>query len=352
LVDFTILKKIKYAEDMEWEGEKIIHIKQLLCRRILRSGRVDDNAWQMVEELAFHPSWDVREEVSHLLLRLGHQRPEKALSILEKMVNDDPWVLETVALAVGKIGVKDPEASLRILKILSREKSFWVRKNVTSSVLRILSSLSKGDAVKWMERWSFDPNRYTREIAAIVMGSLKEADASQKIKRMLESLCFDHFSEIRRAALTSLVRIYNKGNCGKIYEILYALSKDSYWRVREVVALAIGRIGKTENFNGILEALVYDGVGAVRKAAANSLCRLLAIGNKDSLSTIKRLVKDSPELHPDVLKIIANSIAISGRLPSKLSIELLKELGEDEDWGVRSRVGKSILKIQKRLSLV
>jgi hypothetical protein len=346
LVDFIHLEGIEYG-GMDGIDEKVVHIKQLFLRDIARSARVDGRIWGIVEGLASHPSLDVRNEVAHLLSRLGHLRPKRALRILRGMVGDDPWVLETVALAVGMVGMKDPLSSLRILKILSKEKSLWVRKNVVSSALRILSP-HPDTAIKWMERWSRDPNRYTRQTAALILGGLR-TDHPSRIK-ILRNLCLDRYNDVRRTALLSLLRLCDGEAYDGLAEIFRLLSKDPYWRIREVVAWAMGKVGKGGRCSETLEALIYDGVGAVRKAAARSLVDLLGTESEDYLTMTRNLIKDGAELHPDVLRIIAESLARSWRLPPNLSIELLQRLGEDEDGEISSLAIDSILEIQRRSS--
>lgn len=320
--------------------EKVIDIKQLVLRDILRSGKMDESAWQVVEELVSHPSWDVREEVAHLLSRIGHLRPRRALRILRRMVGDDPWVLETVASAVGEVG-GEPISSLNILRVLSKDGSFWVRKNVISSALRILS-LDPDIAIEEMKRWAYNPNRYTRQSAAIILGKMR-TEPSSRIK-ILKELCLDRYNDVRRAALLSLIHLCDGG----MIDILTTLSKDPHWRIREIVAWAIGRKPE-EGSCRILEGLIYDGVGAVRRAAASVLVALVLSGKEEYLHMTKKIVKEDAGIHPDVLCIIARSLRPSPKLSKNLSLELLHRLSEDEDASVRRAALDSILEFQRMI---
>ncbi len=318
---------------MDEFGDKIIRIEQMTCRRMCKHGKINKLMVKLIERLSRHESWDVRNEVALTLAKIGSTRPNDSLRILASMSDDDPWVLETVGKTVGSIGGFNPPYALKILEKLAKNRSFWVRQNVINSTIKILRADPK-IAIKILKEWAGDGDRCLREATAIILGKVN-IDPLEKLS-ILKDLAKDDYNNVRRAALDSFFRLPHFGEI----EVILRLSKDHHWGIRETVARLIARTGEVNSpeLIMVLKELIYDGVGAVRRAAASSLGSLACQRPQVYLSTLKELVEDKAAVSPDVLKVMVDYLSRMG----EDSMGLLMDLANDDDLEVKESAEKAI----------
>lgn len=318
---------------MDELGDKIVRIEQLICRRICKYGKINKLALKLIEKFSMHESWDVRNEVALTLAKIGSTRPDDSLKILANMSDDDPWVLETVGEAIGLIGELNPPYALKILEKLAKNKSFWVRQNVINSAVKIFRVDLKV-ATEILKEWAGDGDKCLRETTAIILGKIN-VDSLEKL-RILKDLVKDKYNNVRRAALDSLFRLPHFEEV----EVILSLSKDHHWGIRETVARLIARTGEVDSpeLIKVLKGFIYDGVGAVRKAAASSLGSLAYQRPDVYLPILKELVEDKAAVSPDVLKVMVDYLSRMG----KDSMGLLIDLTSDDDLEVKESAEKAI----------
>jgi HEAT repeat protein len=302
---------------------------------------------KVFENLVQNNSVDVRNELARVLGLIGKgPRVNECLDILERLKDDDPWIQETVAEAVGKIGIEQPTRSIYILRDLAKSESSYVRKNVAKALAKILNA-NKGVAVKdEVLSWVRNPNKWIREVIATSIGKIRHIDNHFRVK-VLTRLARDTFSNVRRAAARALLSV-KREYLDDAMLVFKTLAQDNYWRIRKIsvefLSLRVG-VDKTDALD-ILRELILDDVASVRLEAAIALKRLSLRNPKYFLPEVKRLVfEDRDCLHPEVLKVFIGMLHECSRVLPRDSIEILRDIFQDEDPEVRYFAKNAMLEI-------
>lgn len=278
----------------------------------------------------------VKDALLHALGELTRDHDRKDQAELERLFiaalkDADPYVKRSAAFALGCLRPRSRPTQLA-LSAAAVDESAIVRQNAIWALTQY-----HDDALAVFGTGLRDRDSLVKREAASALLQVKDGDKVHEYVKDLLPLCRDANSEVRRAALSVLVRIVDPSDKEAIPNLRWVL-EDRDPEIRLNAALALTNIGGEESATAL--PVLLQGI----KSASPDLRRqaVLGVGNvgpraASALGELTRVLRDDTDAK--MREHAAVSIGGIGKASEKavpLLIDKIKDDGEDQDVRVKS----------------